>query len=67
MNRGIFIIVLFICVFGCGFSQKKENGSEKLILAAGKGAASVEVADINKDGNPDIALANHERKFFPSC
>jgi hypothetical protein len=60
MKSYIIIVATLICLSGCGFSQKHENGSEKLILAAGKGAASVEVADFNKDGKPDLAVAGTE-------
>ncbi len=58
MNRSIFLYLFVLA--GCGFSPKKEDGNEKLVLAAGKGAASVEVADFNKDGQPDLAIAGTE-------
>ncbi|TDX02366.1 LIC_10190 family membrane protein [Dinghuibacter silviterrae] len=35
-------------------------GLQALVLRAGKGASSVEVADLNKDNIPDIAVANEE-------
>lgn len=54
-------IVAFITAFsGCGSSQKHEQNFEMVTIPVGKGAASVEVGDFNKDNLPDIAVANAE-------
>ncbi len=68
--KNIFLITaLLICFTACIFSQSnnpdnksqtKNINADKIILHAGKGASSVEVADFNKDGKPDIAIANIE-------
>ena len=60
MLRNTFIIIVLICMSGCGLSQKRDEDYDKLVLAAGKGASSVEVADLNNDGKMDIAIANTE-------
>ena len=57
--------VVSICtgliIFSCANSTKKDNPAFNIItIKVGKGAGSVEVADFNKDGFPDIAVANAE-------
>jgi FG-GAP-like repeat len=51
---------LLVGLTGCSFSQKKKTTFDTKTIAVGKGAASVEIADFNKDGKPDIAVANTE-------
>lgn len=64
MNNFLSIAALFIGLVSCSLSQSQnKNHSEsndKIVIATGKGASSVEIADFNKDGKPDIAIANVE-------
>lgn len=58
-----FIITTWASVIiltGCSYSQQQQSNFEKKAITVGKGAASVEVADFNKDGKPDIAVSNSE-------
>jgi hypothetical protein len=55
----VIISILTLLITGCSFCQQKLNFDIETI-AVGKGAASIEVADFNKDGKPDIAVANTE-------
>ena len=80
--KSIFLITtLAISLTNCGFGQVQNRDSknyDKVIIPVGKGAASVEIADFNRDGKPDIAVANTEdgsltillngggRKFTPA-
>ncbi len=73
------IIIFLLCFSGCSNSQTKKPDFDIITIVAGKGAASVEIADFNKDGKPDMAIANAEdssvtillntgnRKFKPSA
>jgi len=57
----IIIIVTGIIIFSCANSAKRKNSEFNIMtIKVGKGAGSVEVADFNKDGFPDIAVANAE-------
>ena len=56
----ISILASALFVTGCSYSQKQKSNFDIKTIAVGKGAASVEVADFNKDGKPDIAVANTE-------
>ena len=56
----ITLVTSLIMLTGCSFSQKQQPNFEIKTIVVGKGAASVEVADFNKDGKPDIAVANTE-------
>ena len=56
--KKISSILTLICLTACSFSQNKKSGVDKIVLPAGKGASSVEVADFNNDGRADIAIAN---------
>jgi len=62
--KNIFsIATLLTTLISCSFSQTQNHNSkssDKITISAGKGASSVEVADFNKDGKPDIAIANIE-------
>ncbi len=49
-----------ITSIGCGSSQLQQLDFEVKTVAVGKGAASVEAADLNHDQLPDIAVANSE-------
>ena len=76
MTKSIWTIILPLAIFfiSCGqiqspkLNQRTNNtGSltadytfEKLTLNTGKGPGSVEIADFNKDGKPDIAVANSD-------
>jgi hypothetical protein len=69
MNTKFFLIKVFavinivtgIIIFSCANSSKKNNAAFNIItIKTEKGAGSVEVADFNKDGFPDIAVANAE-------
>jgi FG-GAP-like repeat len=78
MNKCTFSIFFLLTVLlsNCGQAgvakqnqQTNDTGKptadytyEKLTLNTGKGAASVEIADFNKDGKPDIVVANAEDK-----
>jgi len=54
-------IVAGIAIFSCANSARKNNpGFNIITIKVGKGAGSVEVGDLNKDGFPDIAVANAE-------
>lgn len=59
-----FIALCFIVglvIFSCANSTTKKAPSFDIVtIKVGKGAGSVEVADFNKDGLPDIAVANAE-------
>jgi hypothetical protein len=67
MNRYSFtgrLIAVFgigagILVFSCG-NPAKNNASafDMMTIPVGKGPGSVEVADFNKDGFPDIVVSN---------
>src|SRR3954449_959827 len=60
------IIVFFVCLFfNCGNSSHQNSKSFSAnftlkTIATGKGTGSVEVADFNKDGYPDIVVANSD-------
>ncbi|MGZ4012079.1 MAG: FG-GAP repeat domain-containing protein [Flavisolibacter sp.] len=43
---------------GCSYSERQQSNFDIQKIAVGKGAASVEVADFNKDGKPDIVVAH---------
>jgi FG-GAP-like repeat len=74
MTKSVFTIILPLTIFliSCGHTQStKQNqqtdnaespvadyGYNKLTLKTGKGTGSVEIADFNKDGKPDIVVAN---------
>src|SRR5450432_2861856 len=60
MKNIILITTLLISLASCGVSQTQKSNFDEITIAVGKGAASVEVADFNKDGKPDIAIANLE-------
>jgi hypothetical protein len=60
MKNTILIAILIISLTGCSFSQTQKSGFDIITITVGKGAASVEIADFNKDGKPDIAVANTE-------
>ncbi|MDQ2719423.1 MAG: VCBS repeat-containing protein [Bacteroidota bacterium] len=63
MKNIISIATLLITLTSCSFSQTENHNSkrsDKITIPAGKGAASVEIGDFNKDGKPDIAIANIE-------
>ena len=64
MKNIIPIATLFISLTSCSISQSQnKNHSEsndKIVIATGKGASGVEIADFNKDGKPDIVVANIE-------
>jgi FG-GAP-like repeat len=50
-----------LIIFSCADSTMKNNSSFDIVtIKVGKGAGSVEAADFNKDGLPDIAVANAE-------
>ena len=53
-------IAAAVIVFGCSGSGKTGPSFEIKIINAGKGAGSIESADFNKDGFPDLAVANAE-------
>ena len=54
-------IVTGVIIFSCANSAKKNNpGFNIITIKVGKGPGSVEVADFNKDGFPDIVVANAE-------
>ncbi len=50
--------ILLVILASCSFSQKQKSNFDIKTIAVGKGAASVEIADFNKDGKPDIAVAH---------
>jgi hypothetical protein len=54
----ISTFVLLVILASCSFSQKQKSNFDIKTIAVGKGAASVEIADFNKDGKPDIAVAH---------
>lgn len=45
---------------GCSYSERQQSNFDIQKIAVGKGAASVEVADFNKDGKPDIVVAQQQ-------
>ena len=76
MTKSVLTIILPLTSFfiSCGQTQStKQNQQtnntesppaeyayEKLTLKTGKGTGSVEIADFNKDGKPDIVVANSD-------
>jgi len=56
----ISILILFVSLTGCSFSQKQNPNFDIKTISVGKGASSVEIADLNKDGKPDIVISNAE-------
>src|SRR4051812_35921766 len=60
------IIIFFVCLcFNCGNSSHQNSKNHPAnfrvkTIATGKGTGSVEVADFNKDGYPDIVVANSD-------
>ncbi len=53
-----FSILTAIIIFSCANSLKKDTAAfEVTTIKTGKGPGSVEVADFNKDGTPDIVIA----------
>lgn len=60
MKNLISIAALVISITSCSFSQTKKPNFDITTIKVGKGASSVEIADFNKDGKPDIAVANTE-------
>jgi hypothetical protein len=60
MKSLISIAALVISITGCSFSQTQKTNFDISTITVGKGASSVEIADFNKDGKPDIAVANTE-------
>ncbi len=62
MKNIIPIAAIFISLTSGSFSQPQNKNhrqrNDKISIAVGKGASSVEVADFNKDGKPDIVVAN---------
>ncbi|MFT4154950.1 hypothetical protein [Parafilimonas sp.] len=66
MKAIISIFAAIALLSGCGYPQKQQLDFDIKKIAVGKSAASVEVADFNKDGNLDIAFANHKKIFYPS-
>jgi hypothetical protein len=47
-----------VILTGCSYSQKQQSNFDIKKIAVGTNAASVEVADFNKDGKPDIVVAH---------
>jgi hypothetical protein len=60
MKNKIFIAAVVFNLTNCGFSQTKNSNFDIVTVGVGRGAASVEIGDFNKDGKPDIAVANAE-------
>src|SRR4249919_2363056 len=76
MTKYVLTLMLLLTSFfiGCGQRQSSEQNQkankaeslpaeyayEKLTLKTGKGPGSVEIADFNKDGKPDIVVANSD-------
>jgi hypothetical protein len=57
----ILIIGVCVIILGCANSVKKDDSAIHVVtMGVGKGPGSVEVADLNKDGYPDIVIANSE-------
>lgn len=47
-----------VTLTGCSYTQKQQSNFNIKKIAVGKSASSVEVADFNKDGKPDIVIAH---------
>lgn len=58
MKVFISILAFVIILTGCSYSQKQHSNFDIKTITVGKGAASVEIADLNKDGKPDIVVAH---------
>ena len=56
----ITICTSVIILTGCSYSQQQQSKFDIKTIPVAKGAASVEIADFNKDGMPDIAISNAE-------
>lgn len=54
----IISILSVIVLSSCSYSQKQQSNFDIKKIPVGKGAASVEIADFNKDGKPDIVVAH---------
>src|SRR6516225_8345016 len=58
ISFNIILNTFLFCLTSCSFSQTEKKDLDVITIPAGKGASSVEVADVNKDGKPDIVIAN---------
>jgi FG-GAP-like repeat len=56
----ILMLIPIIILTACSYSQKQQTNFDIRKIGVGKGAASVEIANFNNDGKPDIAVANTE-------
>jgi hypothetical protein len=57
--KKIFSSILFLLfLLNCSSSPKQEQNFKAITIPAGRGPGSVEVADFNADGLPDIVVAN---------
>src|SRR6266496_292434 len=68
----IFLLAtsMFTTLFsGCGQTNGSSSksiitSSDAIKIKVGKAPGCVEIADLNDDSNPDLAFANHERKYL---
>ena len=60
MKEIISVTALFIAVNSCSFSQTQKSKFDITTIQVGKGASSVEIADFDQNGKPDIVVANTE-------